>query len=85
MKRLLNRECSDCGGSKMISISLKSYCNDCGHAPLDIKYEIPAEKVDEILSCILNSFETNGLQPTDEKTDIPTYEELCKRINCRAE
>jgi hypothetical protein len=84
MKRLLNRECSDCGSSRMISISLKSYCNGCGDAPLDIKYEIPPEKAAEILPYIFNSIENNGLKPADERADIPTYEELCKRINSRA-
>ncbi len=85
MKRLLDPECSECGGSKMISVTLRSHCNDCGDTHLDIIYEIPPEEAVHILPCILNSFENCGLQPAEKRADIPTYEELCKRINRRAE
>lgn len=84
MKRLLDMECSECGGSKIISITFKSHCDDCGDTHPDIIYEIPREQAVDVLPYILDSFENNGLHPAEYSAEIPTYEELCKRVNCRA-
>jgi hypothetical protein len=77
----LSRECSDCGGAKTIFISLQSSCDDCGLEPLDLNYEIPVEKVNEILAEIASTIKNKGLQTTNKQVAIPTYDELVRRLS----
>ena len=77
----LNRECSDCGGAKTVFISLQSFCDNCGLDPLDMKYEIPVEKVNEILDEIASTIKNKGLQTANKQPAVPTYDELVRRLS----
>ncbi len=76
----LTRECADCGGAKTVSVSLRSFCNDCGLDPLDLKYEVPAEKVEKILLDIFTILQEKGLKPVKEQLNVPSFDELMKRL-----
>jgi len=77
----LSRECSYCGSAKTVFISLQSCCTNCGLDPFDMKYEIPEEKVKEILAEIISTIKSKGLRTANEQVVVPTYDELVRRLS----
>lgn len=77
----LSRECSYCGGAKTVFISLQSCCNNCGLDPFDIKFEIPEDKVSEIVAEIASTIKTRRLRSANEQVAVPTYDELVRRLS----
>jgi hypothetical protein len=77
----LSRECTYCGNAKTVFISLQSFCDNCGLDQLDMKYEIPAAKVNEILAAIASTIENMGLQTVNKQVAVPSYDELVRRLS----
>jgi hypothetical protein len=48
---------------------------------LEIKYEIPAAKVNEILVAIASTIENMGLQTVSKQVAVPSYDELVRRLS----
>ena len=77
----LSKECSYCGGAKTVFISLQSCCTNCGLDPFDIKFEIPEDKINEILAEIASTMKNRRLRSANEHVVVPTYDELVRRLS----
>jgi hypothetical protein len=73
--------CPQCGEEKSVAVSISSSCKECGLDSLYVKYEIPGDKIREVLSAIFRLLDTNDLHPAEGVTGIDTIEELLQRLN----
>jgi hypothetical protein len=78
---LTGSDCPECGKEKNVSVSIISTCRECGLDALFLKYEIPGDKIESVLSAIFQVLDKNGLHPAEGVTGINTFEELVKRLN----
>ncbi|HTP66821.1 MAG TPA: hypothetical protein VMJ66_15625 [Geobacteraceae bacterium] len=78
---LTGSECPECGEDKLVAVAISSICRECGLDSLFLKYEIPGDKVRDVLADIFRVLDRNGLRPMDGVTGINNFEELEKRLN----
>jgi hypothetical protein len=77
---LLASDCIECRTAKSTSVSLATFCRECGLDEMEICYEIPGDKFDEVMRDILMIFDFHQLRPLAENNVIPTYDELQRRV-----
>ena len=77
---LLKSDCIECSTAKSTSVSLATFCRECGLDELELRYEIPGEKFDEVMRDILMILDFHQLRPVAGMNEIPTYEELQRRL-----
>ncbi len=78
---LTGSSCPECGAEKLVAVSIFSSCKECGLDSLFMKYEIPGEKIKDVLSEIFRVLDRNGLSQVAGVSGINSFEELEKRLN----
>ncbi len=78
---LTGSNCPQCGAEKLVAVSIFSSCKECGLDSLFMKYEIPADKIWDVLSEVFQVLDKNGLSQVEGVSGINTLEELEKRFN----
>ena len=73
--------CPECGEEKLVAVLISSICRECGLDSLFMKYEIPGDKIREVLSDIFQVLDRYQLHPVEGLSGINTLEELEKRLN----
>ncbi len=82
---LIGSVCPQCGEEKHVAVSISSSCRECGLDSLFMKYEIPGDKIKDVLAAVFQVLDQNGLHPVGGVAGINTFEELVKRLNPKPE
>ncbi|MRR33607.1 hypothetical protein EG829_02765 [bacterium] len=77
---LLTSDCIECRTTKAASVSLASMCRECGLDQVELHYEIPDDKFDEVMRDIFMIFDFHQLRPVGGAHELPSYEELLRKL-----